>query len=274
MRNDESVPVTPELGQRVPAYSLNSVRNALQIIRYLLENDGATVTDIATELGVAMSTAHRLLSTLKHESFVIQSPSTKRYMLGSVLSPSMPTQFVEDLVTIARDPLRRVVDAVGETGHIVVRNGRNVDFVLVEESSRIVRLTSRLGKSLPAHATSSGKAMLAYLSSSELHRLYPEETLPSLTSHTKTRRSDLEAELAEVRETGYALNKAESEDDVSAISAPILDRNGIPICAISLAGPSQRFPGVVMTRPTSTGKAPAELVLQTANEIAKALVRA
>lgn len=269
-----AVPNSTETSQRPPAYTLSSVSNALRIVRRLLDGEDATITEISTDLGVAMSTAHRLLSTLRHESFVIQSPSTKRYMLGPVLSHTMPSQFVEDLVGIAQNPLRRLVDAIGETGHLVVRSGRNVDFVLVEESTRIVRLTSRIGKSLPAHATSSGKAMLAFLSLPEFRRLYPDDSLPSITQHTKTYRSDLENELEEVRRLGYAVNGAESEDDVSAISAPVLDANGIPIAAISIAGPSHRFPVTSFSQPTPIGKAPAQLVLQTAEQIATALARA
>jgi DNA-binding IclR family transcriptional regulator len=275
MWNVEDVAANPAPAPKSPAYSLNSVRNALRIIRLLQETEDVSVSEAAATLGLGMSTAHRLLSTLTQESFVIQSATTKRYMLGTVLTQTMSAQFVHDLVSLARTPLRRLVDTVGETGHLVIRAGRNVDFIHVEETSRIVRLTSRVGKSLPAHATSSGKAMLAHLSAMELRRLYPEEALPSLTPNTRTRLDELERELEMVRSRGYAVNVAESEDDVDGISAPILDPNGIALAAISLAGPSQRFSAAAMTRrPPGGGPAPVELVLETARELSTLLARA
>lgn len=273
MWNLERMTDPMESGSKPPAYSLSSVRNALRIIRYLQTNDEATVSEISAHLDLGMSTAHRLLSTLKHESFVIQSATSKRYMLGAVLAQSMTMQLAQDLVNLCRTPLRRLVDTVGETGHLVVRAGRNVDFIHVEESSRIVRLTSRVGKSLPAHATSSGKAILAHLSPTELRRIYADDALPSLTANTRTTLDELEHELAMVRARGYALNVAESEDDVDAVSAPILDRNGIPLAAISLAGPSQRFSVATMSHRGPGGRAPVELVVETAREISAQLAR-
>lgn len=93
-------------------------------------------------------------------------------------------------------------------------------FIDAVESPRAVRVTSRLGRSMPAHATSTGKAMLAQLSTGELHALYPHEELEALTerSSRSRSRSELEAQLATVRKRGYATSTEESESGVSSVA--------------------------------------------------------
>src|SRR5207244_6929023 len=107
-------------------------------------------------------------------------------------------------------------------------------------SPRALRVGSRTGVVLPAHATSVGKAVLAELPRERLHELYPAERLPGMTPNTTTSRRKLEAELALVREQGYATNVGESEPDVSAVGVAIRNGRGSPRMGISVAVPLSR----------------------------------
>lgn len=253
------------------AYSLQSVRNALQIVRMLQDREELSVSEVAQELGVGMSTAHRLLSTLKLESFVRQSLSSKKYLLGPVMTASAPARIIEDYIAAAREPMRDLADGAGETSHLIVRDGRVIRFLHVAESRRLVRLTSRVGKTLPVHAASGGKVLLAHLSSLELNQLFPSERLPAITAGTIGSRAALIEQLAQIAVDGYAINEAESEDDVFAVAAPIMDPNGIPIASISLAGPDYRFTEKSMHLATQRSASPLQLLLETAATIAAAL---
>ena len=91
-------------------------------------------------------------------------------------------------------------------------------FIDAIESPRAVRVASRLGQSMPAHCTSSGKAMLSRLPTEQFRYLYPDEELTMVTEHTVSNRTALEKQMATVRRRGYATSSEESEEGVSSIA--------------------------------------------------------
>ena len=103
-------------------------------------------------------------------------------------------------------------------------------------------MAGQTGRVLPAHAVSAGKAMLAALPDDEIDRLYPSDPLPARTGRTITTREQLKAELQRVRRRGFASNAGESEDGVSSIGVAVLNANGRPVAAVSVAGPLSRMP--------------------------------
>lgn len=255
----------------LPAYSLQSVRNALRTIRVLQERQELSVSEVATELGVGMSTAHRLLSTLKLESFVSQSMSTKKYLLGPVMSAFPPERLLNEYADVAKAPMRKLSDEVGETVHLAVRQGRDVRFVAVEESRKLVHLTSRVGMTLPIHSTSSGKSLLAYLPATELNRLFPAEQIEKLTPGTVSTRAELLAQLKRIKKQGYAVNEEESEEDLHAAAVPVFDRSGVPIASITVAGPKYRFRVSQVHMKLPCGLTVIEMMQQAARVVTKAV---
>ena len=99
-------------------------------------------------------------------------------------------------------------------------------FVDSVESARAVRVGSRMGMTMPAHCTSSGKALLATLEDGGVRELYPKEKLTGLTSHSITKRSVLLRQLAEVRLVGFARSDEESEDEVASLSVSLGEYGG------------------------------------------------
>ncbi len=224
-----------------PKYPIESVDNVLRLLLALRERPWLSVQQASELLGVAPSTAHRLLAMLRHRGFVEQDRATRSYRAGPVLTEIGLAALQElDIRRAARPHLEQIVADVGETAHLTVLRGTTVLFIDGVESPRILRAAARIGHSLPAHATAAGNAMLACLPDETVLQLYPDERLQRLTRRTLTSRRELLRRLAGVRERGYAVNDGESEDGIVAVAAPI--RCGDTLRgAVTVAGPATRF---------------------------------
>lgn len=228
-----------------PQYPIESVDNALKILLLLGESGSVRLTDTSRHLGVASSTAHRLLAMLQYRGFVRQNVNSKAYEPGPTLSQiafNLMRQI--DVRTRVRPTLERLSAAVGETAHLGRLDGATVFFVESVESQRAVRVGSRLGLSMPAHCTSTGKALLAQLEPSELRKLYPREKLATLTSRSISNRSDLEAELRRVRARGFSTSAEESEEGVASVAVYIGSFAGSRY-AFNVSAPVTRMPRAV-----------------------------
>lgn len=224
-----------------PKYAIESVDNALRLLLQLKEEDSLGVSDAGALLGVAPSTAHRLLSTLQYRGFAAQDEDTRTYRAGPALI-EVGLKAVRDmsLRRAARTAIENLAAKLNETVHLLVREGPGVRFVDGVESSRTLRVTSRIGLLLPAHCTAGGKVLLADLDGDELRQLYPKTRLAGLTPRSIIRRSELERELAAARQDGHATNLGESEEDLSAVAAAIRDSRGRARAAIAVAVPASR----------------------------------
>lgn len=228
-------------GPAPPQYPIESVDNALKILLLLGERNSIRLTDASNYLGVASSTAHRLLAMLQYRGFVRQNPQTKAYEPGPSLSNvAFAIMRQVDIRARAHPVLQRLSETVGETVHLGRLDGTAVFFVDSIESSRAVRVGSRLGMSLPAHCTSTGKALLASCEPQAVRLLYPHERLPVLTSHSLNSRKALEAELAVVRDRGYATSSEESEEGVASVAAFLGDFAGSKY-AVNISAPVTRM---------------------------------
>jgi DNA-binding IclR family transcriptional regulator len=239
--------VTPRRGMSSvpdePRYPIESVANALRLLLMLRETQSISVQQVSKELGVAPSTAHRLLGMLQHYGFVKQNPETRMYETGHVLAEigMSALRVAADIRATARPALERLVAEIDETAHLAVMRGTRVLFLDVVESSKSLRAGARVGESLPAHATASGLVLLAALPDDTLHALYPHENLEQVTARTVATRRTLFEELAAIRTQGYAINEGQSEIDVVAVAVAVRDRGGVPRAAITVAAPASRL---------------------------------
>lgn len=225
-----------------PRYPLASVDHALRIIEMLRAQPAMRLSDVARELGVANSTAHRLLSTLAHRGFIVQQQGTRRYLPGpALLDIGRSALLLSQLVARARPLVEALRDQLGETIHLAVREAASVCYVDAAESPRAVRVAARTGRRLPAHWTSTGKVLLAELDDETVRRLYGDVDLTAGTPNSITSLDTLLAELAACRERGYAWNLGESEEDVVAVAIPLREPAGTVIASIGCAAPSHRL---------------------------------
>lgn len=237
-----------------PSYPIESVERALRLLVEFERVDSIMIPEAAELLGVSRSTAFRLLNVLQHHEFVEQDPRTKAYRGGPVLK-RIGLAVVRNLELGAnlRPLLQRIVDAVGETAHVVVLQGTDALFLDSVESPKVLRTASRTGTALPAYCTAGGKALLAQLSPQQLQLALPNGRLKKLTSHSVTSRRELLAELDEARERGYAVNRGESEDGVSAVGVAI-DEAGHSELAVTISGADRNMGEAKLKEIAATAK--------------------
>ena len=193
-------------------------------------------------LGVAPSTAHRLLTTLLAHGFVVQDPATRRYRPGPrLLEVALSSLERVDVRRVARPHLVALAAEVRETASLMVLEGPQVRFIDSAEGPQLVRVANRTGDVLPAHLTSGGKAILAALPEAELLRLFPDEQMPGPPDRPPVPRSAFLEELARVRATGFATSSERTAAGLSAVAVPIADFHGNPLAAIGVSVPTMRL---------------------------------
>lgn len=226
--------------QNQDPYRVEAVDRALVLLGLLRDRGRLSVTEAAAELGVAPSTAHRLLSTLCHRGWAVQG-ERRRYEPGPELHGR--TRAAHGIATIARQLrpyLVELFDRVGETVHLVVLTGPDVRFVDGIEGDQSLRVGLRIGARMPAYTTSGGKAMLAAVDAATLDALHPAG-LSAWAGGSAHDLAELADVLREVRARGYAVNRDESEVGVTALGASVGAAAGQPLAALSLALPTVRF---------------------------------
>ena len=225
-----------------PPYPIASVDNALTLLSLIAERDRVRVSEAADVLGTARSTAHRLLAMLQYHGFALRDDLNKTYTAGpSLIRVGLSAVEGQSLRQAARPVLERLCDEVSETVHLARLYDASVVFLDSVETSRGLRVGSRLGRIMLAHCTACGKAMLAQLSHEDLERMYPEGTLDQMTPQSNATLAQLEEELGAVRERGYATNFEESEDGLAAVAAAIPDQPRGAQAAITIAAPVTRI---------------------------------
>ncbi len=225
-----------------PQYPIESVDKALKLLLLLGEQPEIRLSEATRYLGVASSTAHRLLAMLAYRGFVRQNPVSKAYLPGPALTGVAFAIFGRiDIPGTVTPILRNLSERLRETVHVGILDGSAVRFVAAVEGPTAVRVASRLGRTMPAHCTSTGKAMLAQLPQAELRQLLREENLERITDRSIGSRTALEAELSRVREQGYAVNREESEEGVASVAVPIPTRAPGLRLALNAAAPQHRL---------------------------------
>ncbi|WP_371780024.1 IclR family transcriptional regulator [Streptosporangium subroseum] len=256
-----------------PSYALDSVDNALLLVQMLRDQGRLRVRQAAEDLGIAPSTAHRLLAMLVYRDFARQDEH-RCYVPGPGLSAHLVGGSAAQRLRRALLPSMDVLcDRVGETVNLMVRVGTQTRFLASVESTQTLHIGDRRGTILPAALSSGGKALLAELDLEELANLYLDggaealtRPVGDLTEDTTERTTAAPVgeeeklslvrfhrfvrELDVIRERGYGFNLEETESGVSAIGRCVLDATGEPVAAIVIAVPSVRFtkdriPGLV-----------------------------
>lgn len=185
--------------------------------------------------GFPRPTVHRIVAGLVAERMLEEDAATHGLRLGPRLIQLASRSWGRsDLRLAAMDALKRLRDATGETVHLAVPNGRSMVFIEKLESPSAVRMSSRIGASVPLHVTAVGKAWLAALPAPERAALLKGLPLPRHTEHTLTERAALAAELEQVQAQGWATDREEHESGVYCFGAAICGTDGRPVAAVSV----------------------------------------
>ena len=235
---------TPYRLNSATPYRVESVDKALRLLRLFSERSSLTVTEASRQLGVAPSTAHRLLSMLRQHGFVNQNPGSRAYVSGRTLV-SIGLFALQELAvrSVARPEIEELSREVGETVHLIILQGSRTLIVDAVESPQVVRVGSRIGGSSPPSCSSAGKVLLSEMTDREVASLLGHEQLPQLTPRSIQTMPDLLAHLEQVRRQGYATNIDEHELGVTGIAVGIPTPQGMTPAAIAVNAPSNRMSG-------------------------------
>jgi DNA-binding IclR family transcriptional regulator len=221
--------------------TVQSVDRALLVMEILAALGQAGVTEIAAELGVHKSTVSRIISVLEARGYVEQISDRGKYRLGFAIARlARSTSAQLDLVKQSQAACDALALESGETTNLAVLDGDRIVNIAEAIGAAGIALRTWVGQSCPAHATSSGKVLLAALSDAEV-RERVGTALESFTDDTVTTWTALAAELDVVRDRGWASVREELEVGLNAVAVPVYDADAQVVAALSVSGPSYRL---------------------------------
>jgi IclR family acetate operon transcriptional repressor len=238
----ETAPVPVATETTAPRGGIQSVDRALSLMLAIADQGGeATLSALSECTGLNISTCHHLLATLIRRGFVAKSVGRRGYVLGTrILFLSQACQQVE-LPRLAEPFVDRINRSTGETVHLAVLQGDEIATVLKRQARYAVRVDAgTLGKSSAVHATSTGKAILAWLPEEDVVRIVTSQGMRAFTPDTITDFTALIEELRVVRRNGYAMDREEFQPGVVCVGAPIRDHTGRVVGSISASAPAMR----------------------------------
>jgi DNA-binding IclR family transcriptional regulator len=228
----------------VAAQPTNSLVQSVARAAELLDAVGsaaepATAPALANRCGLNRSTAWRLLATLEHHGLVDREPATGRYSVGHAVVRLAAASGHEAIARRAHPVLRRLAAETGETVNLATSHGLDLVYVSQVQAPHVMT-ANWLGRPVALHATSTGKAFIAWLPGEE-RALALEGPLERYTDATVMDPAALEGELREVRRRGYAVSRGELEPALWGVSAAALDGRERPEAVISVWGPESRI---------------------------------
>jgi DNA-binding IclR family transcriptional regulator len=222
---------------------VQSVERTLRILELMADKGNPmALSEISNQLGLKISTTHRLLKTLIIKGFAEQDPYTGKYQLGiKTFRIGNTALYTLDIRSVARPYLKRLTEKYKETANLAILDHGDVVYIDQVESEKMVKMIARLGSRGPAHSNAVGKVLLAYLSSSELERFFKGKKLEKYTSQTITSPEILKKELEKVKSQGYAVDLEETEEGICCVAAAVWNHLGKVNAAIGISGPSNRI---------------------------------
>ena len=223
-------------------YRIQAIERAVSILNaFSAEDPELGVTDLADRLGLHKSTVHRFLVNLEAAGLVERDRRTSRYRLGLRIFELGGLVLQQmNLWDEALPFLEGLVRDSGETGHLAVLDGGEAVYIEKVEARRALRIPSAIGRGYPAHATSLGKVLLAFLERDAVERIVDDRGLHRCTPKTITDPDALWDALDDIREQGFAVDDEEYEEGLRCIGAPIVGHTGQVVAALGIGGPVTR----------------------------------
>ncbi|TLS45431.1 IclR family transcriptional regulator [Streptomyces montanus] len=224
------------------AGGVQSVDRAISVLEILAQRGEAGVSEVAAEIDVHKSTAFRLLGALEARGLVEQAGERGKYRLGfGIVRLAGAVTGRIDITQQGRPVCESLAEELGETVNIAVLQEHYAVNLYQVRGPGAVTAQNWVGQLTPLHATSSGKILLAYLPAKERAAVLAESGLKKVTQRTITAKTKLEKNLVDVRESGYAWALEELELGLHAMAAPIRNRDGEVVAALSASGPAYRL---------------------------------
>lgn len=224
---------------------VQSLDRALNLLEALAGADeDVSLSQLTEQLGLPLGTAHRLLSSLASRGYAAQDRTTRRYGPGPKLLEVATRAAASrrfSLERIARPALQRLTEATGETSNLLVLHGYEVAYSEQVPSPHMVRLFTEVGHRVPLYCTGGGKAILAGMGLEQRDAYLAGMVIRAWTPKTLGSVDALRADLELSSQRGFAIDDEERELGVCCVAAPIFDRIGRCVAALSISGPSTRL---------------------------------
>lgn len=201
---------------------------------------GMTLTEIAKTINSPKSTLYPIIQTMAQEKYIFFEEDTYKYYIG-VKTFCVGSSYTNnmDLLDIIKKEMEDIVKKTNEICQLGILNREKVLYIAKVDSEEAIRITSNVGKELPAYCTALGKALLSNVKIEELEKLYPN----GLTKYTETTISSIEKlyeELQKIKETSISFDYSEITNNLVCMATPLKLKNGEIIAAISVSMPSFR----------------------------------
>lgn len=229
--------------------TLKTVRRATEIIRVVIELDGAGVSAVAEHLDMSASSAHSHLATLHQADYLVKEDGEYR-LSYEFLTIGEYVRNNSDLFQYGRGEADALADETGHYVHLFTEEkglGVNIYEARGDRAGEYDYQSLKLQRREPLHVTASGKAVLANLDEAAVRDIIDTHGLERYTENTITDESALFEELARIRERGYAINDEEEIVGFQAVAAPVEAANGDVVGSISVAGPTRVFDDNTLT---------------------------
>ena len=224
--------------------TVQSLVRALALLNRIGEapDGGASLTELAQQVGLPSSTAHRLLTTLEGERYVRFDPEGRLWSVGvqAFVTGAAFTK-TRSLVTLARPHMRHLMEDGGETVNLAVEDDGRAVYLAQVECRQMMRAFARPGSRVPLHCSAVGKAILSAMSDKSLGRILQQQGMPRLTVKTIITPTVLRTDLQRARAAGYAIDDEEHAVGLRCIAAPVFDETGDVVAAVSASGPMARI---------------------------------
>ncbi len=234
----------PKSSPRSSGDQVQSLVRALSLLSRIAESPSGRVglTDLAQQVGLPASTAHRLLTTLEQERFVrfdqdgrLWSVGVQAFMTGCAFTKT------RSLVGLARTHMRRLMEESDETVNLAEEDEGEAVYLAQVECRQMMRVFARPGSRVPLHCSAVGKAILSVTPQKSLAKILHRHGMPRLTVKTITTPQALAEDMERTRRSGYAVDDEEHAVGLRCIAAPVFDETGDCIAAISVSGPTVRI---------------------------------
>ena len=222
---------------------LSSIRKALQILQtFSADRSELGVTEISRLLGVHKSSISRIIATLASEGFLEKNPDNGRYRLGfKLLDLGNLVLGRYDLRNYAAPFMEELARRTREVIHLSILDKNQIVYLDKKGEGQALTVGTKIGGRNPAHASSMGKVLLSGLPPHELKEALSMEPLAASTPFTITKVPALLIELEKVKRQGFALDNEESFPGIRCVAAPLYDRTGKMVAALSVTAPRQRM---------------------------------
>jgi DNA-binding IclR family transcriptional regulator len=215
-----------------------AVERALAMLEAVAqEPEGMSNAEISRKLQIPKSSASYILRTLEKQAYLNRDSASGKYRVGlKILSLSRGALSGIDVREVALPIMRHLVEKTSLTCHLAILDGPEAVYIEKVEPPGFIRMDTWVGRRMRVHATSVGKALVAYIPPERLEKIVSERAMEKRTPKTITTLPRLLKELEKVRSQGYAVDDEENNLGARCVGAPVFNQQGAIEASVGLSG--------------------------------------